>query len=163
MRLTLLVLAFSISTAIGCSSNSPAPPGTFPEGIDLSITQGGAASTQFDFAQLRELWVRVRVAQLSGTTVLKLSVTSPAGEPMYESQVAYSADPSVQTMNATGAPHPVSVFPAQAMGSGYVLEYLVPIAGSALSRFPARGRWQVSAAFSGGKVLSATMDVTYGP
>lgn len=153
-------LGLCVAMALGCTSTG-SPSGAFSEGIDVSLTESGPSADRFDFAHARELWVKMRVAALNGNAQVGLTLTTPSGDTRYESHVVYSSDPSVQTMNVPGAPHPVTVFPARPSGGGYVLEYVVPIAGSAASRLPAPGPWQISAAIQGGKVLSKTIDVTF--
>jgi len=177
-----IAMSLMFVAALGCSRSdvSPQPPGSsgrvpspgssttptpFREGIDLADSQSaldnGQLSDRFDFSRMRELWVRIKVAGLSGITVVRLTLTTPSGSTFYESNVAYSPDPSQNTMMVPNAPHPITVFSAQAMNGGYGLSYVVPVAGSALARYPLPGKWHVVATFDSGKTLSTEIDVTY--
>lgn len=177
-----IALSLMLAAALGCSrSDSPPPPGggsphfsppgssttptPFREGIELADSQSalenGQTSDRFNFSRMRELWVRVKVAGMTGTTVMRLTLTTPAGSTFFENNVAYSPDRSQSTMNVPNAPHPITVFPAQPLGGGHGLVYVVPVVGTALARYPAPGRWRVAAAFEGGRILSADIDVTY--
>jgi hypothetical protein len=158
--------------APGASGRVPSPgssstPTPFREGIDLADSQSalenGQLSDRFDFSRMRELWVRTKVAGLSGIAVVHLTLTTPSGSTLYESSVAYSPDPSQNTMMVPNAPHPITVFRAQAMSGGYGLSYVVPVAGSAMARYPVPGKWHVAATFESGRVLATDIDVTYSP
>ena len=160
------------STASRGAASAVMPPNAkapkfapFREGIELSVSESGLEnglfSDRFNFAQLRELWVRIKVAGMGHTTVIRLTLTTPTGSTFYESNVAYSPDPANNVMIVPNAPHPITVFPAKAMSGGHALVYVVPVAGTALSRYPIPGRWRVDAAIDGGRVLSTEIEVSF--
>ena len=172
LRSVVLLAALGCTNSNGPSASPnagvPAPgssAGGFREGIDLAESQSalenGQLSDRFDFSRQRELWVRMRVAGIGGTTTVRLTLTTPTGSTFYESTVAYSPDPDQNTMMVPNAPHPITVFPAQPVNGGHALVYVVPVAGTALSRYPVPGRWHVDATFASGRVISAEIDVTY--
>jgi hypothetical protein len=138
----------------------------FQDGIALSTSEleleRGLSSDRFNFAHVRELWVRINVNGLGRTAVVRLTLTTPTGSTFYESNVAYSTDPRLTSMNAPNAPNPISMFPAKRVGNGYSLIYVVPVVGTALSRYPIPGTWRVQAEIRGVRVLSTQIQVTYG-
>jgi hypothetical protein len=162
--------------AIGCSTDSASQsesvavrgdsrPAALHDGIELSSSEleleHGLTSDRFNFALMRELWVRINVNGLGRTSVVRLTLTTPTGSTFYESNVAYSTDPRLTSMDVPNGPNPVSVFPAKRVGNGYSLIYVVPVVGTALSRYPIPGTWRVQAEIRGVKVLSTQIQVSY--
>jgi hypothetical protein len=135
------------------------------ESIDLALTQSalenGQLADRFDFSRIRELWVRMRVAGIRETTLVHLTLVTPSGSVFYETTVAYSADPRQDVMTVPNAPHPITVFRAQPARSGHALLYVVPVAGTALARYPSPGRWRINATIDGAREISTEFDVTY--
>src|SRR5262249_52679224 len=123
----------------------------------------GLLSDRFNFSRTRELWVRMRVAGMVGTTIVHLTLTTPSGSTFYETTTAYSPNPNQSEMLVPGAPHPITVFRAVPATVGHALVYVVPVVGTALARYPVPGRWRVDATIDGGRTLSTQMDVSYGP
>lgn len=193
MRIAISVI-FAIAFACASAASSPQagatsgvpPPGSsvtplpspFREGIDLALTQSalenGQFADRFDFSRTRELWVRMRVAGMGGTTSVRLTLATPSGSVFYETTVAYSADPSRNEMTVTNdpiqnvmmvpnAPQPITVFRALPLRSGHALLYVVPVAGTALARYPVPGRWRLTATIDGAREISTELDVFYAP
>jgi len=180
MRVTISVI-LAIAFGCFCSAASPQagasagvprpgtsitrPPTPFHEGIDLALTQSalenGQFADRFDFSRTRELWVRMRVAGIGGTTLVRLTLATPSGSVFYETTVAYSADPSQNVMMVPNAPHPIAVFRAQPARSGHALLYVMPVAGTALARYPVPGTWRITASIDGAREISTDIDVFY--
>jgi len=140
-------------------------PAPFREGIDLALTQSGLENGQladrFDFSRMRELWVRMRAAGIGRNTPVRLTLTTPSGSVFYETTVAYSANPSQQVMMVPNAPHPITVFRAKPTGSGHALLYVVPVAGTALARYPVPGWWRITATIDGAREITTEFEVFY--
>jgi hypothetical protein len=143
---------------------NPTPTNPFSEGIDLSFAEWaldqGVTSTSFDFLQIRDLWVRVKVAGMEKIVTLQLNFISPTGSTFYSMSQLYTPDPSVTTGIMNNVPS--SALLAKAMTGGYALDYPVPISGTVFQRYPTPGAWTVKASVDG-TTLTTPLQVTYGP
>jgi hypothetical protein len=131
---------------------------------DNDALDHGIVSTSYNFAHLRTLWVRLAVTSMNPVANAHIVFTNPAGETYFEIGREFSVDPNVGTMPMPNMDHDMTVFPAKVLPGGYALDVPVPIAGSAMSRFPisAIGRWTVDAKVEGfGGSLNSPLDVTY--
>ena len=123
--------------------------------------EGGADQTSFNFAHLRDLWVRVSLAGAANPVLLNLRLIDPQGALVYEASAAYSSDPSITSMEVPGARHSVAVFRARALRDGVALDYALPISGSVVTRYLSEGTWTLVAEV-GGREFSKSIDVTAG-
>jgi hypothetical protein len=157
-----------LAAALVAGPTAAAPPAShgapFREGIEFASSEAAledATATEFDFLELRDLWVRIKVRRPSQLVTVKLTFTSPSGAPFYEATLLYATDPRVRTGRINGAP--TSVLPVKRVPSGFALDYPVPIAGSVFQRFSEPGSWKVQAQVgSADAPLSAPLDVSYG-
>lgn len=137
----------------------------FREGIEFSASENalkyGVTSDHFNFSELRELWVRINVSGMSGTSVVRLTVTTPTGSVFYETTVPYSTEAGVKSMNVPKSPHPIDVYTARVVNGGHSLIYVVPVVGTALARYPIPGTWHIEATVEGHRTLSADIVVNY--
>jgi hypothetical protein len=137
----------------------------FREGIDLSVSevalQHNITSDHFDFSQLRELWVRVKLNDVRNTTIIHMTLLTPSGSPFYETTVPYSPDPTVKTIHVPRAPHEIDVYHAPQMGTGNALIYVIPVAGSAMARYPVPGTWRLVVDVEGRPSMSVELQISY--
>jgi hypothetical protein len=137
----------------------------FREGVVLAASQlaleSGADETSFNFAHLRDLWVRVRLAGVANPVQLNLRLIDPNGTLIYEASVPYASDPTITTMDVPGAGHPVPVFQAKALRGGVALDYALPVSGSVVTRYSSEGTWTFVAE-AGGRKFSTSIDVSTG-
>lgn len=150
----LLLLALTLG---GCTNPGAAPPGppppdlsqTFVAGIQLAsderLLDRGIYATRFNFAYLKDLWVRVGISQMPQMSIVKLTFTNPKGEVFYETSSPFSWDPEMKGMNMPGMDHPITVVRAKAVTGGYLLDRAVPIGGSVFMKYPAEGTWVIMA------------------
>ncbi len=162
-RPVLLVLALLVCRESAGLAPSAAVP--LREGIVFASSEAaldhGLADTQFDFLELRDLWVRVKVRRLSPLVTLKLTFTSPGGTPFYETTLLYTTDPNVRRGTLNGAP--ASALQTKHTPGGFALDYPVPIAGTVFQRYPKPGSWLVQAQIESTQTsLSTPLDVIYG-
>jgi hypothetical protein len=142
-------------------------PPQFNGGIELSNSQlgldNGMTSTKFDFFQVRDVYVRVKLQSMSTLITLKLEFLDPAGFAFYETNQLYTTDPSMTmgTMMKPGVP-PSPTMPAKPIAGGYALDYPVPIAGSVFQRFPKPGAWTVRASVDMLPVYTTPLEVSFG-
>jgi len=115
--------------------------------------------TRFNFAHLRDLWVRVNLAGMPPSVQLNLSLTDPKGTLVYETSVPFSSDPRMKTLNVPGAGHPVTVFQAKRTRGGLALDYAIPVSGSVVTRYLSAGTWRLVAEV-GGRTFSTPLDVS---
>src|SRR5262245_15022181 len=91
----------------------PVPPVPLKAGITMSATQllldNGITSKDFNFAQLRELWVRVTVPKVSEMPMMRLAFTNPKGELIYETTSPFTTKSDVTSMPMPGLDHAISV------------------------------------------------------
>jgi len=152
-------------TIAGCQNSSleagtSDPPGRpeklprpFAEGIELSTTElgleQGLVATKFNFAQTRDLWVRVKLAGMGRFTRLTLSFIDPSGNVFFEDYLMFSPDANqAQTINMDKEQSPVNpttVFPAKKLVGGLALDHPIAIDGTNFTRYPQPGTWQVRA------------------
>jgi hypothetical protein len=137
----------------------------FREGIDLSSSQTALdhnlTSDHFNFSELRELWVRVKVNGITDTTLVHMTLTTPSGSTFYETTVPYSPDPGTTAMYVPKGPHEITVYHTLPMGTGHALIYVIPVAGSAMARYPVPGTWHLQVEIQGHRTLSADIEVSY--
>jgi hypothetical protein len=133
----------------------------FREGITFSSTrpllEAGITSDHFDFSHLRELYVKVNVADMGGTAPVHLAVITPTGSTFYETTQFYSTDPGMRQMRVPRSPHPIDVYTALKVNGGHSLIYTVPIVGTAVARYPLPGTWRIEATVEGHRTLSAEL------
>lgn len=135
----------------------------FSEGVVLADSQigldKGPGATQFNFARLRDLWVRVNLAGMPPSVQLDLSLIDPQGTLIYEASVPFSSDPAMKTKDVPGAGHPVTVFQARPLRGGVALDYALPVSGSVVTRYLSAGTWKIVAEV-GGRTFSTALDVS---
>jgi hypothetical protein len=160
--------------AAGCTTHTseqptvpPPPVVPFQAGIELSsseaLLQNSVTSTRFNFLQLRDLWVRVKLPPIAQLSTLYLGLTEPNGSVAYQTTLQISPDPSMQTMTMPGAMHPVTVLHAKPIPGGVAFDRSIPIAGTVITRnYLNAGTWIITAR-SGGQQLSAELDVSVTP
>ena len=177
MRFTVALMAGML--LMGCTNgdttggpDTKVPPTTDPTPLSPAITlsssegglQTGVTAKNFNFSQLRNIWVRVTVPTLTKTTQVNLVFRNPLGEPMYETNVLYSADPQTTSMMMAGSMAPVAVSLAKHITGGYAIDVAVPVAGTVLTRYPTSGvgDWTVQAKVDGlDKALMTGMTVAF--
>jgi hypothetical protein len=109
-----------------------------------------ATSSDFNFARLRDLWVRVTVpAAHPGVSVVRVAFINPRGEVFHEQLLRYSPDPAVQTTTSADVAHRVPVRTLSHVPGGFVLDFAVPIVGSTFMRYPQPGTWMVRVSGAG--------------
>jgi hypothetical protein len=122
-------------------------PGPFRVGIQLSNNQRdleeGLFSTNFDFTDLRDLWVRVVVPGMPRMGMVTLVLIGPSMVRAYERNLMFTVDPGMTEMQMPGMDHPIQVFQAKPIKGGVAIDVPVPIAGSIISRYPTTntGSW----------------------
>ncbi len=142
--------------------------GPFAEGIELAGSAEGLGrdeiASSFNFLHLRDLWVRVNVSRMPKTAALNLVFVSPRGETFYETNLFFSRDAKVRSVNPPGADHPATVLQAKRFPGGFALDQPIPIVGSVFLRYPMPGTWVVQARISGmAESLTTTMQVEVMP
>jgi len=165
-----LVFALGVSLASAGDSHPDRRP---TEGVVLATSrlglESGSGQAAFNFARLRDLWVRVTLggatnpAQLRTNPIqLNLRLIDPQGMLIFDSRVAYAPDPSVPTMEVPGARPPVAIFQATPLKDGLLaLDYALPVSGSVISRSLSEGTWMLVAE-AGGRTFSASIEVRTG-
>jgi hypothetical protein len=148
---------------------SPSPATQFTSGLTFATSQEllerGVTTTSFNFAYLRTLFIRVGVNNAPKLSVMKLTLTNPRGELVYESAPPYSGDPNMTAMASPHNPnvgHPIAVLQAKPFGTGFALDNVIPVAGSVVSRYPEDGPWHVVATIDD-QLYSADLQVTFQP
>jgi hypothetical protein len=162
MRSFACVAVTLLSPLSGCADRAPAPdgvqqqpPAMLQEGIELSETHElldhGYTAASFDFNNLRDLWVRVKVRTMPDPATLRVAFTNPMGTVLYETTMIFSPDPAMVEMMMPGVDHAISVHPASPVPGGYYLDLPIPVAGGTLARFPmiGHGTWMVEAQIQG--------------
>jgi hypothetical protein len=138
------------------------PASPFTEGIKVAESQyalgSGASPTSFNFARLRELWVRVQLAAMPRTAELTLTLVDPSGVVAYEASVHYSRA-RMQEIEVPNAGHRVTVFPAQQVRGGFALDYGMPVSTSSITRYLTNGDWRLEAAVDGTARFSKILSV----
>jgi hypothetical protein len=142
-------------------SGGPAP---FVAGIELSSSEElldhGVNGTTFDFAHLRNLIVRVKLAKMPAMAMAEVTFTAPGGERVYETHVPFSPDPDTNTMTMPGAEHPLTVLTARPVAGGYYLDVTVPVLGTTFTRDMKPGPWRVEATVDN-QFYSTEMQVSF--
>lgn len=165
-RMWVVLILWSAVSRLA-SAAAPSPPAVKP-GLEFAVSEAaleqGAASNDFDFSALRDLWVRVKVPKLSRTTEIQLTFLTPRGETFYETTRYFSRLPQAAVARIPGADHPVTVMPARRIRGGYALDLPVPVAGSVFLRYPAPGKWWVRATLAeSGQSLSSPVEIRFTP
>ena len=154
--------AFLLVFALGSSHAGENP---VREGIVLAASQpaleSGSDETSFNFAHLRDLWVRVNLVGMPRSLQLNLRLIDPQGTLIYEASVPYTSDPTMTTIDSPGAGHPVAVFPAKTRRSGVALDYALPVSGGVVTRYLSEGAWTLDVE-AGGRKFSTSIDVSTG-
>ena len=160
--------AFTLVVILGSSHASAATIDSgraFREGIVLATSQlaleGGSDETSFNFARLRDLWIRVALRGTTSPIQLNLRLIDPQGMLIYEATVPYSSDPTITTLEVSGTGRPVAAFHAKTQGGGVALDYALPVSGSVVTRHLSEGTWTLVAE-AGGRKYSASIDVSAG-
>jgi len=125
-----------------------------PELLDLS------PSRHFNFATLRDLWVRITVPDMGHVVTVWLAFTSPTGSLFYETTLRFSPDPSMQEMDMPGMPTPITVRTGKPIPGGWALEYPIAVSGTVFTRNPTPGGWMVQAR-SEGRTITSDFDVDF--
>jgi len=162
--LALLLPAF----AAGRSEARPAPAARQVQEIQFASSEAdletGSLLTEANFAQLRDLWIRVVVSKMPPKALLTVAFLTPAGEPFYETNRFYSRLPQVTSTVAPKTGGPAVVYSARKLPAGYALDLPVAIAGSVFLRYPAPGTWSVRVKVGeSGEILSKTLAVSVNP
>jgi len=156
----MLVCALGTSHASEVRRDQPAR-----EGVALAVSQcaleTGTGETSFNFARLRDLWIRVTLRDAKGLVQLNLRLTDPQGALVYEASVPYATDSTMTAVELPGAAHPVTVFPAKTLHGGVALDYALPVSGSVVTRHLSEGTWTFVAE-AGGRSFSTSIDVSAG-
>jgi len=117
----MLVCALGTSHASEVRRDPPAR-----EGVALAVSQcalePGTGETSFNFARLRDLWIRVTLRNATDVVQLNLRLIDPQGTLIYEASVPYATDPTMTAMELPGAGRPVTVFPAKKLSGGVALD-----------------------------------------
>jgi hypothetical protein len=158
---------------IGCSGAGPTPepqpqPQPQPQPLQPAIALSAAPSgfdvglvgTSFDFMNLRDLWVRITVPGMPRVAHVHLTLTNPLGARFYETNLMYSADPTMQSMPMPSVDHPVTVFAASTLPGGFAIDVPVPVAGTVLTRYPMvnSGTWTAEADVDG---LASSLSIAF--
>jgi hypothetical protein len=149
----------------GCSAHhpSPPPPEPFRPGISLSVSEAGlengAVADRFDLRQVRDLYVRVKVADMPYLAKRALTFINPVGEVFFEEVAAFSVDPTMNVMDETGSGVDTAVTTAKRIPKGWALDRPVPIGGTIFERVPIPdGDWQIQAVVTGtSEMLTTTL------
>lgn len=132
------------------------------EGIVLAVSrvalESGSGETSFNFARLRDLWVRVWLVGATNPVQLDLRLIDPQGTLIYEASVPYSSDPAIATLDVRDAGHPVAVFKAKTLGGAVALDYMLPVSGSVVTQYLSEGTWTLVAE-AGGRKFTTSIDV----
>jgi hypothetical protein len=133
------------------------------EGVVLaasqSVLENGSGETSFNFARLRDLWVRVWLAGTTNPVQLNLRLIDPQGSLIYEASVPYASDPTITTVGVPVAGRPVAVFRARSQAGWVALDYALPVSGSVVTRHLSEGTWMLVAE-AGGRKFSTSIDVS---
>ena len=125
----------------------------FKEGIVLAASQLALESetdeTSFNFARLRDLWIRVNLPSTRNPVQLNLRLIDPQGTLIYEASVLYASDPTI------------TVFQAKTLSGGVALDYAIPVSGGVVTRNLREGTWALVAE-AGGRKFSTLIDVSTG-
>jgi hypothetical protein len=145
--------------------DTPAVFVPFRPGVYLSDSQhnldNGAFSSRFNFAHLRELWIRVKVSGMPHMGTLSFVLTDPHGNAVFEGSSAFSPDPNMRQTDVPGALNPVSVFYAKPVTGGFLLDYAIPVSGSVIQRYMRSGTWSIATRVDGAMdALSSTFEVS---
>ena len=136
---------------------APLAPGlyfaTAPE-----LLEHGVFTDKVNFADLRDLFIRLRVPRMPQLATATFTFTNPKGEVFYETSSPFSTDGTMHEMNVPGVMHPLSVSHAKQTAGGYSLDHAVPIAGSVLMRYPMEGAWVVMGKVDG-QIYTAELQV----
>jgi len=163
----LLVAVLLAAGVPGTGSSTPASPSGFDKGMRFATSREGldqGFSGAFDFAHLRDLWIRVQVAKLPRTAALHVALLTPEGRAFYETSRNFSRLPEVTLAKPPNADHEVTVFPAKRIQGGFALDLSVPVAGSIFVRYPSPGVWTVQARLvETGESLSEKLEVRFTP
>jgi len=155
-----LLLALDGSHARAGSADDPRPPAA--EGVVLAgsplAMERGSGETSFNFAHLRDLWVRVWLAGTATPVQLDLRLIDPQGTLIYEASVPYVSDPTIPTQEARPGEVPLTAFQAKTLGGWVALDYALPISGSVVTRFLSEGTWTLKVE-AGGREFSTSVDV----
>src|SRR5262245_29035474 len=120
----LLPLATAWLAFAGCNAEHSPPEKAKPfrAAILLSDSQpaleAGMTSTRFQLATLRDLFVRVQVANPPSMTMLELQFTSPVGERFYETRSLFSTDPTIVNLDDP-VMGPSRAFPMKSIPGGF--------------------------------------------
>ena len=132
------------------------------EGVVLAASQPALESesgeTPFNFARLRDLWVRVWLAGAPNPVQLNLRLIDPEGTLIYEASVPYSSDPAITTADVNATGRPVAVFKARSQDGWVALDYALPVSGSVVTRHLSEGTWTLVAE-AGKRTFSTSIDV----
>jgi hypothetical protein len=172
MRWNTIVLGALL--AGGCNGGNVAQPDATPTpqpltpGLSLSSSEGGleagVVGHQFNFGQLRDLWVRATMPSIGPVATEHLTFLNPLGELMFETTRAFSLDPAMQEMPMPGKSSPMTVFRAKPIAGGYAIDVGLPVWGTTFTRYPttAVGDWQIKAEIDGvNQPLTTTMTVSF--
>lgn len=161
----MFVFALGSSHASAAGVDNPDRGRPFTEGVVLAASQlaleSGSDETSFNFAHLRDLWVRVRLSGTTDPVRLDLRLIDPQGTLIYEASVLYASDPAISTMDSPDAGRPVAVFQARTLRGGVALDYALPVSGSVVTRHLSEGTWTFVAE-AGGRTFSTSIDVSTG-
>jgi hypothetical protein len=140
------------ATRFGLGSN---PAKAFRPALTLSDSEAGLAVAgadaprRFNFAFVRDLWVRVTVPRVLRVSVLELSFRAPDGQIFYQDRFPFTIDDRVRMAMVPGAASPTPAHPAHPIPGGYALDRPVAIAGSVFEKYPQRGLWRIEATVEG--------------
>ena len=168
-RLAALLLAALVLLSCGTATAADAARrgAPFQEGIELASSveglEQGDVSTSFSLLELRDLWIRVKVARMAHTALLTLTFTTPRGEVFYETRQLYTREPHATQVRIPSVRHPVTAFPAKRLHGGVALDQPIPIGAGVFMRYPQAGTWLVQATLDGQRTLSARMDLSVAP
>jgi len=152
-----LVLALLLLTS-GCSWFSvpavPAPRDSAPpvpitgalffaEMEDLLIAE--KYQKQFNFYDMKTLWVRAIVPGMPRTAFVHVSFYTPKGDLFYEQHEAVTTDRSMMQMMSPTMNHLVDAIQAKPLPGGLAIDVPVAITGTIFSRFFEAGTWEVRA------------------
>jgi hypothetical protein len=126
----------------------------FRTGITFSDSQrnmeAGLTSTHFQLSAMRDLYVRVEVADTPSPTMLELVFINPIGERFYENRSLFSLDPTLKVMDDPLLGPQSRVLPMKPLWGGWALDREIAIAGTIFTRVPtADGDWNVQATVTG--------------
>jgi hypothetical protein len=128
---------------------------------DAAALERGELAESFPLASLRDLWVRVTVPELARVALLELSFAGPQGQVLHVDYAHFSADPAIREVDVAEVGHPLPVFTAKPLASGFALDHPVAIGGTVFQRHPTEGDdWQVRATLDGVDAQSASLRLT---